>query len=313
MGQSKTWVYILVTSVMIIWGLNVIAIKVIVTHFPAVTITSMRIFVAFLTLLPFLFFGKLFRKLTKREVVLLLCIAVTGVLGHHLFLSVGVSKTTASNAGLILGAVPLATSLFAMAILGERFTVHRFLGILFGIIGVAVIVLAGNEGELKLRLGDFFIIVCVIVQAVSFIFIKMASKTMDVKFITGITQLVGALLLFLVSLGLEPGGFTQLAGGPVYAWVVFLASGIVATGLGHLVYNNAIKHLGPAETSVFLNMSPLFALIGSFLFLGEALYLTHIFGFVFVVAGVLFGTGVVEHFRERRLVQGRPRQEERTG
>lgn len=160
---------------MIIWGLNVTAIKIIVTHFPAITITSVRIFVAFLSISPILFIGKLFRKFTKKELALILCITVTGVLGHHTFLSVGLSKTTASNAGLILGAVPLSTSIFAMIMLGERFTVHRLIGILFGITGVAMIVLAGSEEGLKLRIGDLYVVFAVIAQAISFILIKQLS------------------------------------------------------------------------------------------------------------------------------------------
>ena len=289
---------------MIIWGLNVTAIKMIVTHFPAVTITSARIFVAFLSISPILFVGKLFRKLTKKELALILCITVTGVLGHHTFLSVGLSKTMASNAGLILGAVPLSTSIFAMLILGERFTVHRLLGIIFGMIGVAMIVLAGSEEGLKLRVGDLYIVLAVITQAISFIFIKMASKTIDVRLITGITFFFGSVLLFAVSLGLEPGGVAQLAGGPLYVWIVFFASGIVATGVGHLLYNNAIKHIGPTETSVFLNMTPFFSLVGAYVFLGETFVLTHLFGFIFIVAGVVFGTGVVEQFVHRKVEKG---------
>lgn len=304
LGQSKSLVYLIVVGVMIIWGLNVTAIKIIVTHFPAITITAVRIFVAFLSISPILFFGKLFRKLTKKELALIVCITVTGVLGHHIFLAVGLSKTMASNAGLILGAVPLTTSIFATVMLRERFTVHRFLGILFGMIGVSMIVLAGSDGGLKLRLGDLYVILSVIAQAISFIFIKMASKTIDVRLITGITLFFGSVLLFSVSLGLEPGGLARLAGGPLYVWIVFFASGVVATGVGHLLYNNAIKYIGPAETSVFLNMTPFFSLVGAYLLLGETFVVTHLIGFIFIVTGVVFGTGVVEQFMHRKAEKG---------
>lgn len=293
-------VYVLVTGVMIIWGLNVIAIKVIVTHFPAITITALRIFVAFLSICPVLFLGKLFRKLTKREFALILLVTITGVLCHHLFLSVGLSKTTASNAGLILGAVPLATSILATVMLGERFTVHRLAGVVFGIVGVSVIVLAGSEEALTFSFGDGLIILSVVSQAVSFIFIKMASRTIDAKLITALSQIAGALLLFTVGLGLEPGELPRLMDGPLSAWLVFLASGIVATGFGHLIYNEAIKRIGPSETSVFLNMTPFFSLVGSYLFLGEAFLYAHVVGFVFIVSGVIFGTGTVEHFLHKR-------------
>lgn len=300
MNKSKAWIYLLVFGVMIVWGLNVIAIKVIVAAFPAITITAQRIFVAFLSITPILFMGKHFRKLTKKEFGLIVSITITGVLCHHLFLSVGLSKTTASNGGLILGTVPLTTSMFATLILKERFTVHRLFGILLGIAGVCLIVLSGQEETFAITAGDGLMILAVISQAVSFILIKMASETIDTKLITGYSQLIGALLLFIVGLGIEPGGLYRLADGTAAVWIVFFASGIVATGIGHLLYNHAIEKIGPAESSVFLNMTPFFALVGSYLFLGERLYITHVLGFILIVAGVLFGTGVIEHWIHKR-------------
>ena len=248
-------------------------------------------------------YGKLIRKLSRKELILILFISVTGVLFHHLFLAVGLSKTDASNAGLILGAVPLTTSIFAMIILRERFTIHRFIGILIGISGVSMIVLAGSEGGLNLRIGDVYIVLSVIAQAISFILIKLASKTLDIRFITGTTFLLGALMLFTVGLSLEPNGLTLLAGKPLFVWIVFVTSGVVATGGGHLLYNRAIKRIGPSETSMFLNMTPFFSLVGAYLFLDEMVLMTHLFGFVLIVTGVFFGTGIVERFIRNRRVE----------
>ncbi|AMQ21844.1 hypothetical protein A0V43_14250 [Geobacillus sp. JS12] len=44
--MSKSFVYISLVLIMMIWGLNVIAIKILVEHFSPVTLTSFRIFTA---------------------------------------------------------------------------------------------------------------------------------------------------------------------------------------------------------------------------------------------------------------------------
>ena len=44
--MRKGYLYVLLLLLMFIWGLNVIAIKVLVEHFPPVTITSFRILTA---------------------------------------------------------------------------------------------------------------------------------------------------------------------------------------------------------------------------------------------------------------------------
>jgi drug/metabolite transporter (DMT)-like permease len=300
---QKAIFYVLLLFVMVIWGLNVVAIKIVVEAFSPVMITSMRIFTAFLVVLPVLYLRKDFRKLTKNEVFLVFIAAVTGILGHHFFLSVGLTKTTASNAGLILGLVPLSTSILAMLMLGDRMTLFKILGIICGITGVSFVVLAGENEVGIVSVGDLYIFLAVITQAVSFIFIKKATKTVQSRLVTGYMQFMGAFLLFIISLRLEPAGFSTLKDGTAAAWGVFLASAVLATGLGHLVYNKAIHHLGAGETAIFINLSPFFALLGSAFFLGENIVTAQIFGFLFIVLGVLLGTGALDQRYQWRKIK----------
>ena len=60
---------------------------------------------------------------------------------------------------------------------------------------------------------------------------------------------------------------------------------------GHVVYNSSIHRLGPGHTAIFTNMTPFFALIGSFFFLGESIYASQIAGFLLISAGVFLGSG----------------------
>jgi drug/metabolite transporter (DMT)-like permease len=54
--SQKYQIYILLVFVMVTWGLNVIATKVIVTHFMPITITALRVFTAAPVFLLFLAF-----------------------------------------------------------------------------------------------------------------------------------------------------------------------------------------------------------------------------------------------------------------
>src|SRR5690625_2536429 len=169
-------IYATVVFVMILWGFNVVAIKVIVEQFPAVTITSMRIFIAAIVVWLILWLKKQVRLPNQKEFIYLLLATFTGVVGHHYFLSVGLTMTTASNSGLILGTVPLTTSFLAAIMLKERLSVLRIIGLLIGLFGVAMIVLQGAGGSLSINEGDVFIAIAVIAQALSFIFIKQTSE-----------------------------------------------------------------------------------------------------------------------------------------
>ncbi len=303
---SKPATYILLLLLMMIWGFNVIAIKLVVNYFEPVTITAFRILTAGIVVLIVLAAKKEFRKMTRQQLVYVTIGSLTGITGHHYFLSMGLTMTTASNTGLIIALVPLMTSLLAIVFLGDRLTLLRFIGIFLGLIGVSFIVLNGSGELSSISRGDFYIFLCVLAQAVSFIYIKKATETMDARLITFWMQIIGAVFLFLISLKMEPQGLESLTTGKPWIWAVFASSAILATGIGHMFYNRAIHQLGAGETAIFINLTPFFSLTGSYLFLDETIAAAQLFGFIFIVSGVVLGTGALEHrkhYQVRRLKQ----------
>ena len=295
-------IYASIVFVMILWGFNVVAIKVIVEAFPTVTITSLRIFIAAIVVWLILGSKREIRLPNKNEIVFILLATFTGVVGHHYFLSEGLTMTTASNSGLILGTVPLTTSFLAAIMLKEKLSVLRIIGLFIGLFGVGMIVLQG-AGGLSINGGDVYIAIAVIAQALSFIFIKQTSETMKASLITGYMLLIGSIFLFLLSLGLEPNSLHLLKDGTSVDWLAFLMSGILATGVGHFLYNNAIPHIGPGKVSIFNNMTPFFALIGSSLFLNEDILLSQVLAFILIVVSVILGSGLGDRYIRNRKYQ----------
>ena len=81
-----------------VWGLNVSLVKVLVEHFQPVTITSIRIFTAALTVFLVLSLSRRIRLPYKKEWIYIIGGSLTAVIFHHYFLSVGLSRTSATNA-----------------------------------------------------------------------------------------------------------------------------------------------------------------------------------------------------------------------
>ncbi|MBM7716964.1 drug/metabolite transporter (DMT)-like permease [Bacillus thermophilus] len=296
--------YILLFVLMIVWGFNVTAIKIIVSHFSPVTITSLRIFLAFLTLSPLLFYRNKIQRLSFKNILMIACVAVFGVLGHHAFLSVGLKYTSAANGGLILGSVPIVTTVAAALFLGDRLTVFRILGLVFGFSGVALIMLAKPGAALQFSIGDIFIFLAVLTQAASFILINKMANSVGSQSLTGLSMLMGSVMLFVLSVTVEPEGLASLKTGTLMAWLVFFASGSIATAMGHLLYNYAIQRIGAGQAALFLNLSPFFSLVGAAVFLGEKIYSIQWIGFLLIVVGVVLGTGFLEHRAKIKKPEG---------
>ncbi|MCM3245484.1 DMT family transporter [Cytobacillus firmus] len=294
--------YILLISIMALWGLNVSIIKILVSYFPPVSITSLRILTAGITVFLILSIMGKVRKPSRKEISYIVFGGLLSVVSHHLFLAIGLTGTSAVNGGLILGAGPLLTAILSSILLRNKPTGIQVLGFLFGGAGVTFIVLSGNKGISSLTPGDFFVFLSILSQALSFIVISKASKTLDPRLLTGYMLIFGGVILFVMASIMEPGGLKGITEAPAYVWAAFAASAVLATAIGHMVYNTAIRNIGPAEASIFLNLNTFFSLAGSAFILGEVITINHMLGLVLIVGGVISGSGALEElvFRKRR-------------
>lgn len=292
MGSIK--IYMVLFVLMIIWGFNVSILKIVVENIAPITVTSFRIFTAAITVFLILGYKRRIRWPYKKEWVYILTGSCLSVIFHHYLLADGLTKTSATNAGLILGMGPLLTALLSMLFFKKRPTPIAALGFILGGIGVSVIVLFGSGRLQSINLGDLEIFLCILSQAGSFILINKATKTMDSILLTGYMLLIGSFVLFVISTGVEPGGIETLISAKPILWIAFILSGVLATGVGMTVYNYTIGQVGAAEASIFLNLSTFFSVVGASLLINETIVPAHFIGLLLIISAVLLGSGTLE-------------------
>lgn len=300
MKQNKNMlIYLLVFIIMVLWGLNIVILKLLVTELPPATMTAFRIMIAGVTTLCILILTRSFRRMTKQEWIYTLLGTLFGVVLHHSLLAISLTMIDASSAALILALVPLTTVILAIFFLGEKLTGARLLGIFMALVGVFFI-----QGEsftsFHFSLGEVLIFTSMLVQAISFIFIKKATATIDSKQITTMMFLTGSIGLVILSFIIEPGSFSQMFTASPFIYVLFIFSGMVVTGFGYIIYNSAIQQIGAGQTVIFNNFVPFFGVVFSVIFLNEMITFSQVIGFIFVVIGVLFGTGYIEFIFSQR-------------
>ncbi|WP_099159612.1 DMT family transporter [Virgibacillus ndiopensis] len=296
-------IYILLFMVMMMWGLNVSALKVLVDAVDPMLLTSVRIMTAGIVVLVICSVMGIFRLPLKHEWFVILYIAVFNVILHHSLVALGINMTTGINAGLILGTMPLVTVMMAVVFLRQRVMWLRIAGFVLGFVGVIITTLTGADGLAAISLGDLIVFLGVVVQGFSFVLISKLKPTFDPRLATGYMLVLGSIFIFL---------FSQATGSPLqeitylFDWKlgsIFLFSAVLASAFGHMTYNYAIKKVGAAESAIFINLNTLFAIIGASLFLNEVITLNHVIGFIFILCGVFLGAGTVEHLvlkRKRR-------------
>ena len=299
----KQWkIYGILVFVMFIWGFNLPAVKFLVSEVRPVTLSAFRILLASITVFAILATLRMVRKPTKQEWKFILLGALLNVVFHHYFLSIGLSMTTSSNAGLILGTGPVITAVLVSLIMRIYPSRLQWVGVILGLLGVSATVLAAGDGTSGLSYGDVFVFLSILSQVFSYLVISKAAKTLDPRLLTAYMFLIGSIVLFIISLVQEPGEIKAFFDVPPMFWVAFFGSGMVGTAVGHMLYNYSVGQAGPSKAAIFMNLNTLFTLVGSALFLGEVITSRHIFGLVLIVGGVILGSGAAEDmWRKHKL------------
>lgn len=299
-GEIMIRTYILLVTVMLLWGFNVSALKVLVTAIDPVLLTAVRIGTAGICVLIITYFLKILRLPTKEEWKTIGLITIFNVILHHSFLALGLEKTSGVNGGLILGTAPLLTILLSVIFLKDRVTRLRALGFLSGFIGILITTLVGTSGISTINIGDAFVFISISSQAISFILISKLNPNFDPRLLTGYMLVIGSIFIFIFNFLFIDRDLSQL--NHLFSWhigLVFLFSAVLCTAFGHMVYNLAITQVGPSETTIFINLNTFFSLLGAAIFLNEPIYANHFIGLAFILFGVVAGTGTLERVLNR--------------
>ena len=293
-------VYGVMIFTMFIWGINVSMLKLLVSDIPPLVMQGTRIFLAGITLFLILLVmkKKIIYKETPWKWVLLA--TLLGVICHHSLLAIGINQTTAVKSSLILGLAPLITAIIAIVTRATSLTKLRFTGFIIGFLGIIIAVVDDVSAVAAFGLGDMYVLGSIIVQAFSFFVIRKITLTIPPLVLTAYMLTIGSTVIMLYNLIITPTSFVAFAHLDWKLWTVFLFSAILATAVGHSLFNSMIKKIGTAETAIFNNLSTIFALMGAVVILNEQMHLSQIFGCLLIIIGVLIGTGGLEEWLRKR-------------
>lgn len=220
---------------------------------------------------------------------------VTGVLIHAAYLG-GVWWAVRHGlptgiSGLIAGLQPILTALFAPMLVGERITLLRWLGILAGFVGIALVLQPKLVGVEPAVLWVVLIPVAVNVAgmfAVTFgsFYQKARVVTADLRTVTAVQYVAAFVVTLPFAFALEPMRIEwNLTMALVLAWSV-LALSLGGVGL----YLLMIRRGEISRVSTFLYLVPALVAIEAWVLFGEALTPIQILGMAVTILGVVLAS-----------------------
>lgn len=282
------WPYLLVNLAALIWATNFILGRAVRDDIGAVTLNTIRFTVAG-ALFAVLWWRQQPRlRLTGREWLLLVGMAVTGVLGFNSLLYTGLKLTTALNAALINGSAPLIITVLAVLLLAERPTPRFWAGVAVSTLGLGIVITKGDWATLaalRLNWGDALVLVAVVAWGLYSVWGRVLMRQHA-------TVPVTALSIWLALPMLWPLAGWEIATQPMrWSWPVTLAALYIGVGPAFVAYwawNEGVRLLGPARATLFYNMSPVYVAALSLLILGEPLTAPQLIGGALVLGGSIF-------------------------
>ncbi|WP_292782754.1 DMT family transporter [Methylophilus sp. UBA6697] len=186
-----------------------------------------------------------------------LTLGVVGVFGFNLFFFLGMETSSAINGALIMALNPLLTAVLGYVILRDRPSKQQLLAFPIGIAGVAIVVL-GAGAQLKIAVGDIYILIA----SLNWALYNVLVKKMMPKQVGGIANTAGIMTVGAMALSIA----AIMHGDHVVVPTIHAGAALLTMSLGggvlaYLFWNASISHLGPSKAAIFMNLVPVTTMV----------------------------------------------------
>lgn len=287
--ETKDWAMLLLLSVL--WGGSFFFIGIAVTELPPLTIVTLRVGIAAITLwIILLTSGYEVPKTLK----LWRTFAIVGLLNNVIPFGLivwGQAHIGAGLASIINATTPLFTVLIAgVFLVDEHMTRQKIIGVLVGLFGVSVLIGADSLSDLGLdmsleTLAQLAIIGAAIAYGSASVFGRRFKSLGVSPFSTAVGQ-VTASTVILIPLTLIVERPDQLANPSLNVWLAILALAIFSTALGYILFFRILSSSGATNVVLVTFLVPITASFLGWLILGEQLHSRYFAGMAFIGMGL---------------------------
>jgi drug/metabolite transporter (DMT)-like permease len=286
-SQRKSYFvdFLLLTAVLI-WGINFPLMKLMYRYFHPIAFNSLRFVLSSVTMLSILKLRGESASIDSGDRLGIVWLAFLSNTLYPFLFVLGLNRTKAGNAALLMALTPVFAFLIGVAMRKEHFNIGVLTGIILSFSGTAAIVLFGRS-EVAFgvsRVGDLLMItaaMCWAWQSVEST--RLLPKYGPIR-LTVFAMVAGTVMMVPLSIPwLTTQNWREI---PLIAWLGLFYSALLSITYAYLVWAYAINAIGVAHTSVFNNVTPIVALFAGWLMLAEKPSLSQFVGVVLVLVGV---------------------------
>ncbi|HEY8399916.1 MAG TPA: DMT family transporter [Cytophagaceae bacterium] len=269
-----------------VWGISFVSTKVVLRELPPVTIAFFRQFIALVPLLILMATNKENLKLNKGELFIMVLSSFFGIVLYFYFENKGLELTTASNASILIAALPMFALITESIIQRKRINLSSLISIFISIAGVYFIVFEGKAPDFA---SDSFIGCLLVFGAIiSWIIYTFLSDGLGKNY----SSLKMTTLQTIISIPL----FIPFILGEVDQWKVpsvpavlnLIFLGVFCSALAYVFFLFGLKTLGPVVISALLNLIPVVTIVADSVLLKEMLSIYQAIGALLILGSLTY-------------------------
>ena len=274
--------------ILVIWGCHYIVMKNGLATIPPLAYNALRFLIATPVMLLVTLRDPGLMRVSRRDFGLLALLTLIGPFGYQFFFALGLDRTTSTNSALLVATMPAWTELISVFMGLVMLRRNLLLGLALTLAGVALVVLGQGGASLSLShddlIGSALLLASAIIAALGNILAKPALDRLGgmalavwTHYFTTLGMLIfAAPELLSVSISSLPRILPNL-----------LYSGLLSGAAGFLVWNYALRELGPTRATSYHNFTPIIAAVAGILVLDDPLTAGLLVGGSLTLAGVL--------------------------
>jgi len=288
--RSRLIYYLALSVAVVIWGSSFPALKIALSEFSPVQVLAGRMVTSTLLCLPVMrSLWHILREDRKTLRILLFAVLCEPCV-YFLFEGYALRFTTASQAGLVMSALPASVALGAWLFLRERLPLATWLGFAVSFAGVLALSFGAQASESAPNplLGNFLELMAILCGSVYVVSAKYLSRRLNAVQLAASMSYAGALFfssLCLLPQTVEP--VTLEVAVPSWmplACVIYLGAAVMFLGYG--LYNFALTGMPAGQATAFMNLVPVCSLLMGVFFLQEHMTFMQYGAAALVVGGV---------------------------
>ena len=285
---NSSGVHLRLVLTMVFWGGTFVAGRLLAEELHPYTAASFRFLLASLMLLTVVFFrDRSFPRLTGQQWVGMALLGLTGVFFYNILFFTGLQTVEAGRASMIIAVNPVVTTLFAILLFRERFSISGGVGMVLSVCGALIVISRGHPGTILaggIGAGELCIAGCVLSWSAYTLIGKHLLAGVEPLVAVAYSCTLGA--LYLTLLALYTGHLMDVRILSTKSAGCLLYFAFFGTTLGFIWFYNGVKQLGAGRASMYVNLVPVSGILFGNILLDERLESSLLFGGTLVFLGL---------------------------